>query len=81
MLRHGANFAGHRNLKKRKCKCKKLQFIGQTVFVNVYMPSSSTYCCEDEYVDCLASIANVIMDLQYSDLVVGGDMNLSLIHI
>ena len=54
--------------------------IGQTVFVNVYMPSSSTYCREDEYVDCLASIANVIMDLQYSDLVIGGDMNIDFAH-
>jgi len=50
--------------------------IGQTVFVNVYLPSASSYCREDEFVDCLASIANTIMDLQYSDVVFGKDMNI-----
>ena len=50
--------------------------IGQTVFVNVHLPSASSYCREDEFVDCLASIANTIMDLQYSDVVFGEDVNI-----
>ena len=50
--------------------------VGQTVFVNVYLPSASAYCREDEFVDCLASIVNDIVDLQYSDIVFGGDMNI-----
>jgi len=44
------------------------------MFVNVYLPSASSYCREDEFVDCLASIANTIMDLQYSDVVFGGNI-------
>ena len=52
--------------------------VGQTVFINVYLPSTSTVCRDDEFVDCLASIVNDIADLHYVDIVFGGDMNVDL---
>jgi len=39
------------------------------------MPSASTSCREEEFIECLASITNDIVDLQYSDIISGGDLN------
>jgi len=39
------------------------------------MPSASTSCREEEFIECLASISNDIVDLQYSDIIFGGDLN------
>jgi len=39
------------------------------------MPSASASCREEEFIECLASITNDIVDLQYSDIIFGGDLN------
>jgi len=48
------------------------------LLINVYMPCSSSDGWVDDYLDCLASIMNDISELQYSHIILAGDMNLDL---
>jgi len=45
------------------------------VLINVYLPRSSSYNWEDEYLDTLAQITNDIADVQYSHIICGVDFN------
>jgi len=45
---------------------------GDTVFINVYLPSPQ---CEEVFAECLASILQDVNELQYCDIVFGGDLN------
>jgi len=49
-----------------------------TLFINVglYLPCTSTVDWENEYFDCLACIANDINDVQYKNIIIGGDFNI-----
>jgi len=46
-----------------------------TLFINVYLPCTSTTDWENEYLDCLACIINDISDVQYKTIIMGGDFN------
>lgn len=48
------------------------------LFINVYLPCRASAHCEEEFVDCLASIMHVISELQYSSIIFGGDMNIDI---
>jgi len=49
--------------------------LGDTVFINVYLPCKSSLHCEEVFNDCLASILQDVNELQYCDIVFGGDLN------
>ena len=48
---------------------------GDTVFINVYLPCKSSLQCEEAFAECLASILQDVNELQYCDIVFGGDLN------
>ena len=50
--------------------------LDQTLLINVYFPCSSVFARDDLLMDCLACILNDITDIQYSNIVFGGDMNI-----
>ena len=53
-----------------------LRLVGLSeVTPNAYLPCSSSYNWEDEYLDTLAQITNDIADIQYSHIIYGGDFN------
>ena len=52
--------------------------VGQLLLVNVYLPCASTVDHVDEYIECLASIMNEVSDLQFHDVIFGGDLNMEL---
>ena len=43
--------------------------------INVYLPCSGSDKWEDEYVDCSALIANKLSELEYNNILFGGDLN------
>jgi len=52
--------------------------IGQLLLINVYLPCVSSVDRVDDFIECLASIMNDISDLQYDDVIIGGDLNIDL---
>ena len=52
--------------------------IGQLLLINVYLPCVSSVDRVDEFIEFLASIMNDISDLQYEDVIFGGDLNIEL---
>jgi len=52
--------------------------VGQVILINVYLPSVGTTNRVEELIDCLTSIINDVVDLQYSFVIFGGDMNTDL---
>ena len=63
-----------------KLICKNSRFIiimiGDTVLINVYLPCAGSDNWDDEYVDCLALIANKLSELNYNNIIFGGDLNI-----
>ena len=52
--------------------------VGQLLLINVYLPCVSAVDRDDEYIECLANIMNDISELQFSDVIFGGDLNSEL---
>jgi len=52
--------------------------IKQLLLINVYLPCVSAVGRDDEYIECLADITNEISELQYDDIILGGDLNVEL---
>ena len=52
--------------------------VDNLLLINVYLPCISTVDRVDEYIECLASIMNDISELQFSDVIFGGDLNMEL---
>jgi hypothetical protein len=50
--------------------------IDDLVLVNAYLPCPGSDTWDDEYMSCLALIANDLCELQYSNLIFGGDLNI-----
>jgi len=48
---------------------------GDTVFINVYLPCKSCLHREEKFTDYLASVLHEITELQYCDIIFGGDLN------
>ena len=63
-----------------KLICKHSRFIiiqlGDLVLVSVYLPCSGADNWDDEYVNCLALIANKLSELEYKNRIFGGDLNI-----
>jgi len=52
--------------------------INNLLLINVYLPCASVVGRDDEYIECLANIINEISELQYDDVLFGGDLNVEL---
>jgi len=52
--------------------------IKQLLLINVYLPCVSAVGRDNEYIECLAVITNEISELQYDDIILGGDLNVEL---
>jgi len=46
------------------------------LLVNVYLPCKATVQREEKFADCLASVMNDIVDISFSNIIFGGDMNI-----
>jgi len=46
-----------------------------TLFINVYLPCISSTDWENEYMDCLACIANDVSEIDCRNIIMGGDFN------
>jgi len=49
--------------------------LGYLISVNVYSPCPEANKWDDEYVNCPALIANKLCELDYKNLIYGGDLN------
>ena len=62
-----------------KLICKNSRFIitqlGDLILVNVYLPCPGANNWDNEYVNCLALIANKLCELDYKNLIFGGNLN------
>jgi len=82
---HGRPFGGVATFVKKSVCCgvklisKHSRFIiiqiDNTVLINVYLPCSGSDNWDDEYVDCLAMIGNKLSEIQYTNIIFGGDLN------
>ena len=54
--------------------------IDDIVLINVYLPCVSSDNWDVEYLDCLASIINVMSELQYMYIILAGDMNIDFLN-
>ena len=45
------------------------------IFINVYLPCKSCLHREEKFTDYLASVLHEITELQYCDIIFGGDLN------
>jgi len=54
--------------------------LGDLVLVNVYLPSSGSGNLEDDFMNCLAMIANELSELRYKYIILGGDLNVDFAH-
>ena len=54
--------------------------LNELILVNVYLPCPSPQDWQDEYMNCLASIAYELSNLEYKHLIIGGDFNMDLNH-
>jgi len=52
--------------------------IGQLLLINVYLPCVSSADRVDDFIECLSSIMNDISELQYDEVIFGGDLNIEL---
>ena len=52
--------------------------MNDVVQVNVYLPRGNDFFVQEYYMECLASIANDISDMEFSSIIVGGDLNTDL---
>ena len=63
-----------------KLICKHSRYIilqiSDLVLVNAYLPCVGSDTWEHDYMDCLASIANILGELNYTHLIFGGDFNI-----
>ena len=49
--------------------------MNDVLVINVYLPCDNAEFAQERYIECLASIVNDISELQYKDIIVGGDFN------
>jgi len=54
--------------------------LGDLVLVNVYLPSSGSGNLKDDFMNCLAMIANELSELRYKYIILGGDLNIDFTH-
>lgn len=68
-----------------KLICKASRYIivqmGDLVLCNVYLPCPGSVTWEDDYVNCLASIANDLSRLNFKNLIFGGDFNIDFARV
>jgi len=59
----------------KAASCYVIVLIGQTIVINAYLPCVSSPCREQEFVECLANIMNDMAEVNFTNVIFGGDLN------